>query len=95
MLCRRSNCVTAACSNWQSSATPPTWSASPQVLWRPDLVLAWGEPYDSPLWQERTAGNAYLCRESVCDVPVSTPEALYEKITGRLVPEGTTVDTAL
>ncbi len=21
------------------------------LLWRPDLVLAWGEPYDSPLWE--------------------------------------------
>ena len=24
-----------------------------QMLWRPDLVLAWGEPFDSPLWEGR------------------------------------------
>ena len=24
-----------------------------QILWRPDLVLAWGEPFDSPLWDGR------------------------------------------
>ena len=24
-----------------------------QSIWRPDTVLAWGEPYESPLWQER------------------------------------------
>ena len=65
-----------------------------QVLWRPDLVLAWGEPYDSPLWQGRSEGRAYMCRDDVCDAPVSTPEALYEKITGRPVPEGLSVGQA-
>ena len=25
-----------------------------QSLFRPDIVLAWGERYDSPLWHERT-----------------------------------------
>jgi len=62
-----------------------------QVLWRPDLVLAWGEPYDSPLWEGRVAGQAYLCRDHVCEAPVSTPEALYEQLTGRPVPEGMSV----
>jgi len=60
-----------------------------QVLWRPDLVLAWGEPFDSPLWEHRADGFAYFCRDYVCEQPVNTPEALYEKITGRPVPEGT------
>jgi uncharacterized protein YyaL (SSP411 family) len=59
-----------------------------QVLWRPDLVLAWGEPYESPLWEGRTDGLAYVCRDYVCEVPVSSPDALYEKITGRSVPDG-------
>ncbi|HUF97119.1 MAG TPA: thioredoxin domain-containing protein [Ilumatobacter sp.] len=58
------------------------------VLWRPDVVLAWGEPFDSPLWHDRPEGAAYLCRNYVCESPVSTPEDLYEKITGRPVPEG-------
>jgi uncharacterized protein YyaL (SSP411 family) len=61
------------------------------LLWRPDLVLAWGEPYDSPLWEDRTPGYAYVCRDSVCEAPVDTPEALFEKITGRPVPDGRTL----
>jgi uncharacterized protein YyaL (SSP411 family) len=59
-----------------------------QVLWRPDLVLAWGEPYESPLWESRRDGLAYVCRDYVCEAPVDTPEALYEKITGHPVPDG-------
>lgn len=65
------------------------------LLWRPDLVLAWGEPYDSPLWDGRTDGHAYLCRDHVCQAPVSTPEALYEQITGRPLPEGTSISQLL
>ena len=57
-----------------------------QVLWRPDLVLAWGEPFDSPLWQGRRDGFAYLCRDFTCQAPVSEPDALYEQITGEKPP---------
>ncbi|MEJ7801257.1 MAG: thioredoxin domain-containing protein [Ilumatobacter sp.] len=59
-----------------------------QMLWRPDLVVAWGERYDSPLWDDREPGFAYLCRGSVCQLPVSDPEALYEQISGRPLPDG-------
>ena len=62
-----------------------------QVLWRPDLVLAWGEPYDSPLWDDRNDGHAYLCRDSVCQLPVTDPAALFEQITGRPPPDGVTL----
>ena len=61
------------------------------LLWRPDTVLAWGEPYDSPLWEGRSPGFAYVCRDYVCEAPVTTPEALYEKLTGRPVPEGSSI----
>jgi len=57
-----------------------------QILWRPDVVLAWGERFDSPLWENREDGLAYLCRDHVCEQPVSTPEALYEQLTGRKPP---------
>ena len=57
-----------------------------QVLWRPDLVLAWGEPFDSPLWQGRRDGFAYLCRDFTCQAPVSDPDDLYEQITGEKPP---------
>ena len=37
----------------------------------PSAVLAWGEPYDSPLWSERRDGYAYVCRDYVCAAPVA------------------------
>ncbi len=68
-----------------------------QVLWRPDLVMTWGEPFDSPLWEGRTPGRAYLCRDYACEAPTETPEALYEQLTGHPVPEGVSInlDTTL
>ena len=38
--------------------------------WLPDAVLAWGEPFDSPLWNDRPAGFAFVCRNHVCQLPV-------------------------
>lgn len=69
----------------------PTMVRVAQTVWRPDAVVAWGEPYDSPLWDDREPGHAYVCRNGVCDLPVTTPEALYERITGRPLPEGATI----
>ncbi|HVV36862.1 MAG TPA: thioredoxin domain-containing protein [Acidimicrobiales bacterium] len=48
--------------------------------WRPLSVLAWGEPYDSPLWEGRTEGNAYVCRDYVCELPVQDVEALLKSL---------------
>jgi uncharacterized protein YyaL (SSP411 family) len=59
-----------------------------QMLWRPDVVLTWGEAFESPLWEGRREGFAYLCRDYACEAPVSEPDALYEQLTGRPVPEG-------
>ena len=42
----------------------------------PRAVFAWGEPYESPLWHDRREGFAYVCRQYVCQAPVSEPEAL-------------------
>jgi uncharacterized protein len=56
---------------------------------RPWTVLAWGEPYDSPLWEGRTGpsglgpdgtGQAYVCRDYACRAPVSTPGELFAEI---------------
>ena len=38
--------------------------------WLPDAVVAWGQPYDSPLWQQRRYGAAFVCRDHVCQLPV-------------------------
>ncbi|WP_419919844.1 thioredoxin domain-containing protein [Candidatus Poriferisocius sp.] len=48
--------------------------------YRPNTVLAWGEPYDSPLWNNRTQGLAYVCRDYTCEAPVSEPEDLLARL---------------
>jgi uncharacterized protein YyaL (SSP411 family) len=50
----------------------------------PDAVLAWGEPYDSPIWEGRTgaeqAGLAFVCRDYVCLAPAADPAQLERQI---------------
>ena len=46
----------------------------------PNAVLAWGEPYDSPLWEGRRDGLAYVCRNATCQAPVSTVEDLLAQL---------------
>jgi uncharacterized protein YyaL (SSP411 family) len=40
-----------------------------RTTWRPAAVLAWGEQYDSPLWEHRAEGFAYVCRDFACQQP--------------------------
>lgn len=47
--------------------------------WRPHGVLAWGSPTDSPLWQGRNSGAAYVCRDYVCLLPAHTVEEMRER----------------
>ena len=56
-----------------------------QTVWRPDTVLAWGEPYDSPLWQDRSDGLAYVCRDYSCEAPQETAQGFAEVLAGRPV----------
>ena len=51
-------------------------------IWRPDTVIAWGEPYDSPLWDGRTPGNAYVCRDHVCATPATTVNEFVQALAG-------------
>ncbi|MGH9115084.1 MAG: thioredoxin domain-containing protein, partial [Acidimicrobiales bacterium] len=50
----------------------------------PGAVLAWGEPYDSPLWEGRTgpdtAGLAFVCRDYTCEAPVREPSELAAQL---------------
>jgi uncharacterized protein YyaL (SSP411 family) len=50
----------------------------------PNAVLAWGEPYDSPLWEGRTtpatANKAYVCRDHTCEAPVDDLDSLLEQL---------------
>jgi uncharacterized protein YyaL (SSP411 family) len=66
-----------------------------QSIWRPDTVLAWGEPYDSPLWHERTDGFGYVCKNHTCELPQDTVQGFAEKLTGRTVTfTGSTIVTS-
>jgi uncharacterized protein YyaL (SSP411 family) len=49
--------------------------------WRPGAVVAWGEPYDSPLWHDRLPGHAYVCRNYTCRLPAATPAELRAQLT--------------
>jgi uncharacterized protein YyaL (SSP411 family) len=44
--------------------------------WLPNAVLAWGERYDSPLWEGREDGRAYVCRNYACLQPATDVAAL-------------------
>ena len=48
--------------------------------WLPNAVLAWGERYDSPLWEGRDDGRAYVCRSYACQLPATTPEELAAQL---------------
>ena len=63
-----------------------------QTIWRPDAVLAWGEPYDSPLWEGRKDGYVYVCRDHTCQLPQNTVEGLTQQMTGQDVPITSEID---
>ncbi len=47
-----------------------------QSGWRPEVVLAWGQPHNSPLWEGRSNEMAYVCHNYACQAPVDTAEEL-------------------
>ena len=51
-----------------------------QERYLPNAVLAWGEPYPSPLWEGRDRPAAYVCRDFVCGVPASSVEELADQL---------------
>ena len=58
----------------------PELVAVVQRAYRPNVVLAWGEPYPSPLWEGRDEGRAYVCRDYACRAPVTDPAGLQEQL---------------
>jgi uncharacterized protein YyaL (SSP411 family) len=54
-----------------------------QQRYLPDAVLAWGEPYASPLWEGRRPGFAYVCRDYTCQAPVSDIDSLVAQLDQR------------
>jgi uncharacterized protein YyaL (SSP411 family) len=53
----------------------------------PTAVLAWGEPTGSPLWEQRSDGLAYVCRNYACREPAATAEALDTHLDRELAAE--------
>ena len=58
----------------------PDLVAAVQSRFLPNAVLAWGEPYESPLWEGRSDGRAYVCQAYACKAPVSSPEDLLAQL---------------
>jgi len=54
--------------------------AAVHARYLPNAVVAWGEPYDSPLWESRRDGFAYVCRDYACFSPVDTVDALVVQL---------------
>ncbi len=51
-----------------------------QRRWLPYAVLAWGEPYPSPLFADRREGLAYVCRDYACSAPTGDVTELLTQL---------------
>jgi hypothetical protein len=60
----------------------PDLVAAARAHFLPDAVLAWGERYDSPLWEGREDGRAYVCQGYACRLPATDVETLEAQLTG-------------
>ena len=48
--------------------------------WRPHSVVAWGKPFDSPVWTDRVPGSAYVCRDHQCMLPATTVDQFRQSL---------------
>ena len=46
----------------------------------PNAVLAWGERIDSPLWEGREDGRAYVCQGYTCQLPAVDLDTLASQL---------------
>jgi uncharacterized protein YyaL (SSP411 family) len=79
----------AAVDMWRAGITEiavvgdrPDLVATVHARYLPNGVLAWGEPYDSPLWEDRREGWAYVCRDYTCQAPAGTVDELAGQLEG-------------
>jgi len=54
--------------------------AAVQERYLPNAVLAWGERYDSPLFEDRNDGLAYVCRNYACKLPTADVDELLTQL---------------
>jgi uncharacterized protein len=60
----------------------PDLVAAAQRQWLPHGVLAWGEEYDSPLWEGRPPGLAFVCHDHVCQLPAASADVMLTQLSG-------------
>ena len=48
--------------------------------WLPTVVSAWGERYDSPIWQDRKDGLVYVCRQYTCMAPADDAKTFNQAL---------------
>jgi len=58
----------------------PDLAGAVHTRYLPNVVLAWGERYPSPLFEGRDDGLAYVCRNYACQAPVSEVDALLAQL---------------
>jgi uncharacterized protein YyaL (SSP411 family) len=58
----------------------PDLLAEVRRRWLPDAVVAWGEPDGSPLFADRPAGSAFVCRGFACAAPAGDVATLAEQL---------------
>jgi len=51
-----------------------------QSRYLPNAVLAWGERYDSPLFEARQDGLAYVCQNYACQRPTRDADELLQQL---------------
>jgi uncharacterized protein YyaL (SSP411 family) len=59
----------------------PDLLAAARARFLPNAVLAWGERWDSPLWEGRDDGRAYVCRRYACRLPATDVATLESQLT--------------
>ncbi|MGH9190341.1 MAG: thioredoxin domain-containing protein [Acidimicrobiales bacterium] len=58
----------------------PDLASAVAARYLPNAVLAWGEPYPSPLFEGRAEGLAYVCRNYACQAPAADEETLLAQL---------------
>jgi len=58
----------------------PDLLAAARARFLPNAVLAWGERWDSPLWDGRDDGRAYVCRHYSCQLPAEDVTTLESQL---------------
>jgi len=53
-----------------------------QRRYLPNAVLAWGEPFPSPLFENRDPGFAYVCQHYSCKIPTDDVQELETQLAG-------------